>query len=215
MLTGGKLYHSGHVLVLARRSYERIGDYRSESQIPVILATVALEGFVNELEHQAEFAASLGSSVVAATVARALRMAEDGHASILLKINIAYLAMSGALPDTGSQPYQDIELLIRLRNLLVHARPESVEFGEPGVSADFPKIVRSFASRGVIRMPPNGSAIAWQQYVLVPSVAAWAHNTAVRAIRWLAAAAPEEWLRMFLQLQADGLTEIESSGPAV
>lgn len=149
---------------------------------------------------------------MAETVAGVLRQAEDGHASILLKINIAYLAMTGTLPDKGGQLYQDIQLLFKLRNLIVHARPEEVEFGESEKPAEYPKIVRSFASRRVIEMPKSGSAIAWQQYVIVPPVALWAYNTSISAMKWLAASAPERWLRDFLQFQTEELEEIDKTG---
>jgi hypothetical protein len=215
MAMKGLASHSGHIFVLARRCYDRIGAQRTESQIVVILAVVALEGFINELEVHAHLASQGGSSVVAHTLSRALRVAEEERASTLLKINVAHLAMTGEFPDKGAQPYQDIELLFRLRNLLVHARPESVEFGEPGKEAEHPKIVRSFVSRGVIPAPNAGAVIAWQEYVIVPGVAAWAYNTAVRAVIWITGGAKEPRLRTLLEFHTNDIAEIDASRPAV
>lgn len=216
MLSRGTLHHTGHLLVLARRCYERIGAQTSESQIPIILAAVALEGFINDLEHHARTASELGSPSppIASALARALATAEAERASVLLKIGIAHVVMSGSFPDRGSQPYQDIELLFRLRNLLVHSKPEMVEFGEPGKTPDCPKIVRSLASRGVIKTPAAGASVGWQQYVVVPAVAAWAYNTAVRSMKWIATIATEDWLRLFMALQTKDLDEIETTQPA-
>ena len=83
-----------------------------------------------------------------------------------------------------------------------------VRFGQPGVVPDLPKIVERFASRGVIVRPDQGSAKAWSQYVLVPAVGVWAHNTTVLAIKWLVAVAPAEGLRPLLEFLTKDVSEI-------
>lgn len=206
----GTLYHSGSTLTLARRSYERITSTSNEfeSEIPIILSAVALEAFVNELEHMAAAAASLDGNIVSANLARVLAEAEEGKAALLLKIDVANLAMTGTLPDRGAQPYQDVRLLTALRNKLVHGKPEAVEFAEPEEEKKLLNIVTGLIGRGVIPRPTN-PAIAWRQYVFVRSVAAWAHNTAVRARRWFVDLAPEKSnLKMLLEFAAKGSSEI-------
>jgi hypothetical protein len=208
----GKVYHSGHLLLLARQCYNRISPgHESESQIVMIMAAVALEAFLNELEHNAEWAMGLQASQGASNLARVLAQAERGKASLLLKIDLTHLVMTGTLPDRGTQPYQDIQLLISLRNLLVHAGPEELYRAEEGETPEYPKIVRSFVSRGVIRQPTN-PAIGWTQYVLVPAVAGWAHNTVVAAMQWIASlSAREALLNTVLTQVTSGLPRIGTS----
>ncbi|MFN7985508.1 MAG: hypothetical protein U0Q11_27015 [Vicinamibacterales bacterium] len=202
--------YGGHIVVLARRCLERIGTNDSESQIVVILAAAAVEAFLNDLEVYADLANKGTASAVTADLLRALRLAEQERATTLLKVNMVYLAMTGHYPDPGSQPYQDIKLLFQLRNLVVHAKPESVELAESNESLGQPKIVRAFVSRGIIKSPPAGAPVAWRQYVIVPLVAAWAYDVTVRSLHWFAAAVTDPHLKQFLDLQLDGMTIVGS-----
>lgn len=206
----GKMYHSGHLLVLARRCYDRITPgSESESQIVIIMSAVALEGFLNELEH--EWAMGIPATESTSNLARVLAEAERGKASLMLKIDLTHLVLTGTLPDRGSQPYQDVQLLISVRNLLVHARPEELYLAGDGETPEYPKIVRSFVSRGVIGQPTN-PAIGWTQYVLVPEVAAWAYNTVVAAREWIASlCAPDPLLKVVLAHVTSGLAPIGAS----
>jgi len=199
----GKVYHSGHLLFLARKCYERITvGHESESQIVIILAAVALEGFLNDLEHHGDWVTTLQGSPVASNLARVLSEAERGRASSLLKIDLAHLVLTGTLPDKGSQRYQDIQLLFNVRNRLVHAKPEVLQYAEAGEQPEYPDIVKRFVSRGVIPLPTNPS-IGWTEYVLVPPVAAWSYNTVVEAMKWFASNASREPL---LKTALDQLT---------
>jgi hypothetical protein len=200
------LYLSGHLLSLGRRFCADDGP-DAEPRLAVVMAAIALEGFMNELEDQAA-TDSFGPSPNAANLAIALEAIEEGRGSLLTKITIAHLALTGSMPDKGSQPLQDIALLMKLRNLLVHARPEVVELGEVGTTKEQPRIVRACVSRGLIPMPPVGSPVAWQQFVLVPAVARWAFNTGVRGMGWIVGLVPEGPLRELLGLRIEFLKEL-------
>ena len=59
----------------------------------------------------------------AATFAQIMGDAEEDHASIDFKLRLAHWIVTGRPMDKGSKPYQDFALLMRLRNDLVHTKP--------------------------------------------------------------------------------------------
>ena len=81
--------------------------------------------------------------------------------SLLLRIQFAHLALTGQMHDKESQPFQNIALLVKLRNLLVHTRPEEVTIGEEVEGKKFPTIVGQFISLGLISKPTLGAPLAW------------------------------------------------------
>lgn len=195
MPTTTSLQH-GVLLRLARAHHKR-AETEGDCLVVVVLAALALEAFVNDLENCAP---ELGSTPFGATLGTALARADEAGASATLKIDIAHLVMTGTMANRGHRPYQDIELLMKLRNSLVHARPEAVSYGDVPDGLEIPKIVRTFASRALIPLPPAGARVGWREYVLVPPVAGWAIETVEATIRWLAAVCPDHSLKMLLKM---------------
>lgn len=201
-------YNSLHLMGLAQKSFDRVDDSTSESQIVIILATMALEAFINELQHSAEVLLKLKKSDPVEMVARLLGEGEKEHASPLFKIQIAYAAMTGKPADTGSQPFQDLKLLFQLRNLLVHAKPDPLDMIGGDNPPALPQMVRKFVSRALITQPKGKSRSSWQHYVIVPDVAKWAYNSVVRAQKWLSKAAPSGPLKQMLRVMIADIKEI-------
>jgi hypothetical protein len=197
-----------HLLRLARRAYQRTAEDPDDCEVVIILSAIALEATVHELQFMGEFFAQCNPPEGAPLLADLLQRAEEERAAVTFKLELAYLAFTGHLPVRGTQPYQDVDLLLRLRNLLVHPRPETVSYGGRPDGVELPKIVRSFGSRGIIPMPGADANLGWREHVLVKPVAAWAFNTVVRAMRWLAGACPHEGIRTVWTVRADEFAEL-------
>jgi hypothetical protein len=193
------------LLNLTKASYDRLSSDGPECLVVIVLAAISLEAFTNDLQD----VTNVFANDFSVTLRSALEHVEGNRGSLLLKIEIAHLVMTGRIPDPGRQPYQDIELLLKLRNLVVHARPETVSYGEPPAGTELPRIVRSFAGRGIIPLPRPGARIGWREYVLVRPVAAWAFNTVIRTVKWLTQVCPDRNLGELLDIFMRDFTELE------
>ena len=203
-----KSLEGNQLLRLARRAYERSVESSTEYQTVIILSAIALEATMNELQFMGRFFADCTPPEIAPTLAAVLERAEEERVPVLLKIELAFLTFTGKMPEQGAQPYQDLDLLLKLRNLLVHARPETVSYGGRPEGVELPKIVRSFAGRGIIPMPAADSNMGWREYVIVQPVAAWAFNTVLQVMKWLAQACPHESIRLVWNLRAEEFSEL-------
>ncbi|MEZ4554043.1 MAG: IS1595 family transposase [Dehalococcoidia bacterium] len=86
------------------------------------------------------------------------------------------LASAGSL-DHGSQPYQDARMLIRLRNTVVHYRPET------SYSDDVGKLERRLQGKFTGNRLMQGSGNPWwPDHCLGAGCAEWAHTAAKRFV---------------------------------
>ena len=205
------LCHAGHLLVLAKRSFERMGSYTSESEITIILSTLALEAFVNELAYMGDSLSSENIPEEIKAFHSLMHEAESSNAQIGLKIQLAYYALTRKTVDKGALPYQDFDSLIKLRNALAHPKPITVPLDSDGESDyEHCNIVKRLVDRKVIGEPPN-HPLPWRQLLVVPEVAAWSYNVAVQVIRWLVSSIPPSYLRKVADVQIATLEEIHIS----
>lgn len=83
------------------------------------LTVAALEGYANEIWFENEPVASDINQVAARSISELI-----DRESILRKYSLALAFNAGKNLDQGTQPVQDVDALIRLRNEVVHFRPE-------------------------------------------------------------------------------------------
>jgi hypothetical protein len=157
----------------------RQGD---ECQVPIILSAVSLESFFNELQHQLE-APLIGAcgDPTLETLAGVLGELEDNRGSMRSKVRLAYFVLTQSSLPKGEQKFQDLELLIRLRDALVHAKPATFDMQEPHLGSNF-KLVRALSSRHLIPSGSEHEPHVWTHHALTPSVARWSFNTALSNI---------------------------------
>ena len=165
---------SEHVFTIEDNNY-------SENAIDVfILSVTALEAFINE----AAFSPMARSTSRLAMVGDMLEDLDIRRKYVL----VPQLAW-GQTYDPGVQPYQDFEMLVRLRNDLVHYKMKFYSHGqEPGYA-------KTLSQRGLLLLPkpPDLQArFPWPTELLTSKAALWAHNTACRMVRSFIAMADEE-----------------------
>ncbi len=194
-------FSHGHLLLLAKKTYHAPGAYNSNYRNSVILSATAFELFMSELEGFAGWLAERRDDRVAA-LHEVLREAERERVKVLFKVSLAFLAMTGNVPNKGEQPYQDLQLLIRIRNALLHekfGRSGEVEF------AKAPLVLRAAVERGLVPRLENYQQAVITAYLTNQDVAAWAYATVVSAMGWIAHAAPtgiREPLKAFVEQYA-------------
>jgi hypothetical protein len=186
-----------------------------ESLTALLFAAAAFEAFVNELD---ELAAGTGGTRGVEdprikSLAEVLGEAEESKASTRLKYLLAGVALQGTPFDRGAQPWQDLELLIRIRDSIVHLRPIRFQMGDKGFSTTGDKLIQQLRERRLLPTLPDAHVMFYLQWLAPRSVARWAVNTAVRAVMTIVAALPEgEFKQAVLPQYSKDFVEI--AGPS-
>ena len=201
----GISFSSKSFLWMARKAYERSNDQGLEAIVAVIMSVVAVEAFVNELGELAVSPPQMGEKktetdrekVVA--LGSVLQDLEEQSVSTRTKLQVAHHLLTGKALDKGAMPYQDLDLLARIRNELVHKKAEVLVLHPSGKTlGDHHPLIIRLAQRGVIEAPSEKQAPQFQPFITRPEVALWAHNTALATIRFVMDLLPEGFVKQIL-----------------
>jgi hypothetical protein len=164
---------------LAEAAYNRSTSDPREAISCIILSAIGFEAFFNEFLERAGKAEASEPDSVKVFYSVGSRM-EQQHASLLAKLEIAYFTFRGREIARGNRPFQDFQLLVVLRNALVHQKPEIMTIDWLG--EDDPeehKLVTALSSRGLIKKPPTGQGNQLLRNVSNAKLARWAYNVSV------------------------------------
>jgi hypothetical protein len=171
---------------------ERAGDVcTTDSLIAIVFAAASVEGFLNEL---AELARSLNNNVANPGFEKVDRFgklavdAEESRASAKFKFRLAEAVFESATMSKGTQPYQDLCLLIDLRNALIHLKPSSRE-----------GILKQLEGRNLLADELTDN-VSWLRRATTRATAEWALKTADSAIEYLARLVPEGSFKVLVNL---------------
>jgi hypothetical protein len=177
-------YTSSQMFTVARVEAHRSNPSQNDALVGIIFSALAIEAFINDLMELCEVYSRMGDkSVSIKTFVTLLKQAEESRASIELKLHLASVAFRGAAFDRGISPYQDFNLLFKLRNTLVHAKPDTIilENGEYVRKAEgVEKILSALESRNLISNEPGQDFFT---IVTTSAVVTWAHEVAVKVTR--------------------------------
>lgn len=126
-------YHSFSLLRSARGLVERLSsapdaEERDSTALSALLfAAMSVEAFFNDLADMAHFSAEVAQRQevelpLDAALADALDEVEKSRGSVRLKLLVAMVVIGKPL-SKGEEPYQSFNLLFRIRDAMVHARP--------------------------------------------------------------------------------------------
>lgn len=209
--------HSGTMLLQARKAYERSQRESWDAMTSILLSALALECFVNELD---ELIANrvLDDAIPELISSRIVTaLLEESKASLIPRIDAYHFALRGKPIDRGQGPMQDLKFLIQLRNALVHRKSERMLF--PVTDGDGArkthKFVSYLAARKIIPKSEAHVPGAWSQYVLVPSVAMWAHNTVVDLTMEIVSWLPEGNFKCISEVRTNNCCKITVEQPQV
>lgn len=97
---------------------------RRDALVTIVLATISTEAFINEFHHLAKDQSGPAAPGWINALGDVLGEAEESRASIESKYQLARFILTGQPFDRGASPFQDFALLISVRNLIVHAKPQ-------------------------------------------------------------------------------------------
>ncbi len=91
--------------------------------------------------------------------------------------------LRGSPLDRGAQPYQDFDLLLTIRDFVVHQKPEHLISRDGVMKTSHASIGRELRSRRLLPDEPIGTTVALLDEISEPAVAAWAIATVVLVAR--------------------------------
>ncbi|MFN8669639.1 MAG: hypothetical protein U0164_20795 [Gemmatimonadaceae bacterium] len=203
--------HYGNIIRLARDLAREAEKQPLKSIAAIIMSAASVEGFINELLEELQFELHGSSSSKMPRKLRLLaRLAgelDQRNASVALKLQLYVGCLRTEPWDTGHAMYQDLDLLLKLRNALVHSRPERLSIDDLESSKRQP-LVERLHSRVPLRIVPQreplvrmlGPALVVQQ----PEVAQWAFATAERTCLALAECMPRGLRRTLARAKVTG-----------
>ena len=188
------LNSAGHILLVARNAYFRSATYdQYDALSSITLSAVGLECFVNEFADRlsADYLHQNDKSLC--DVEYALAAIERSHGSLRTKIDAIGFYLTRERINWGHAPFQDLAFLLKLRNKLVHRKPEKFDydFDDPEREYTPHDDVAFLVSRKIICPPNSKTPPQWGAYVLCPETARWAFNTVVDVILEIVALIPE------------------------
>jgi hypothetical protein len=170
----------------------RIGGQRS-ALISVVFSVIALEAFVNEMTEHAQQMSAYQPMVEGPEVilfAQVMGDAEEAHTRLESKLTLANWILSGRNVDRGSQPYQDLVLLMRLRNDLVHTKPNRLfVYGTTTNEEAHRELMVKFRDKNILANDKDTGS--WTYLAQTKAVAEWSCRTAAHVVNDLCSGATQ------------------------
>ncbi len=189
-------FHSGHLYDVALNAATGHDAGNTDPLIPIVFTALSLEAFINESAGMARTVPTADKQEIVEGFSSVMKELEDRKEAILVKFHMALLVFSGETWREGSQPFQDLKLLLTLRNAIAHMKTDvwstAVKSGEPDPERSldsYPKFVQALRQRGLIEKPGNSES--WLEVIAQPKVAIWACKTASIVTKEFYQAIPE------------------------
>jgi hypothetical protein len=147
-------FNSATLFHIAQTARDRARDNAADATVAIVFAVSAVESFLNEILDRLRFDHNRDQPELerARTMSEAAELFNK-NAKVALKIQILSAALSGVTMDRGAQPLQDFDLLVKVRNILVHYRPEVLP--ESGKPVTHESLYGRLAEKGLV--PPQSS----------------------------------------------------------
>jgi len=131
-------------------------------------------------------------------------------------LKAAEITFCGQPPDQGAKPYQGFDQLMRLRNHVLHLKPEPVEFENGARVSPVHKLVVGLESVGVIpqEQDPTETVDRSDSRLFTSRVAQFCCNTATKVVKYAAGIAPDSF-GQHEQWRAESWVQIEDEPSAV
>jgi len=158
---------------------------QTDALVAIVFAALAVEAFVNEFGELVadEFYWDSRVTPDLSGLAHAFSALETERGSLELKLHVVRIALQGSPWSPGEGSFQELTLLLRLRNALVHLKldvrtgdTESPDAGPP------PSLLTHLRSKGILAQDQDPKAATWTLPVSTRAAARWACNVAARII---------------------------------
>jgi hypothetical protein len=149
---------------------------KREALIAIVFSAMSIEAMVNEVELVAKFVAQAPGNEGALTLVDLLHEAEERHASIWLKLAITVAAVSGKSFDSSKGVFDEIKILFKIRDALVHLKGELIDDQNLKVH----DVVKKLIDKNILRKNALEKGQSWLDTVADPIVADWACSLPLR-----------------------------------
>jgi hypothetical protein len=154
----------------------------SEAWISIAFSMIALESFMNETLDYCGIYARFGEKYpIVSLFVQVMSVLESRKASLEDKYSVAHSLLVGKPADFASQPYQDMRLLIALRNELVHFKPTAPLSRSEDYHPVRETLRAKLRAKNVLAEKPE-NAESWIFHVGTRATAEWACKTAASVI---------------------------------
>lgn len=189
-----------------KRSITFVEKFPGDCQITIILAAQTLESFFNELAIIKNFIDQEYITPQIETLCEILSELEQSKGSLKLKLLNTEFILNGSSEFKSSELYENFNLLISLRNRIVHPRPIKVT---DTVKND--KLFKSFNSKKLTDYYNNESTIERSilYYLMNIKVAQWAMDTVKGLILHFIDSLPSKEAQVAMGIVLISLLEID------
>jgi hypothetical protein len=195
------IQHAGRLFNVALQAANNIkAGWRDRHQeaalVSLVFAVVSLEAFFNEAVELAEMCLTSERALVAdgripkfpepsVVSLFAQEMAKQSTAPLLTRVHIANRLLTGRKAGKKAQPFRDLALLLRLRNQLVHFRPNEI-YAHRKVTAEMlstrgNSIVEELRPARVLATNIVG-VTGWTDWIETKAMAKWSCDVASRVV---------------------------------
>jgi hypothetical protein len=122
----------------------------------LMLAAASVEGLVNEIAESVLQPTHSGTTATAVIdMANRVLAVEARQGPTVQKVEEALTALNGAAFDTRNSGFQEMKLLFRARNGLLHLKLDARELGKPDRRKGLPAVVRDLKVRRLTGLDPS------------------------------------------------------------
>lgn len=185
---GIQFIDSGNIFMVAVSAAKKITapdreGGESEAWISIAFSVIALESFMNEtLDFCDRYVRAGEKRPIVSLFVQVMSVLESRKASLEDKYSVAHSLLVGKPADFSSQPYQDMRLLIALRNELVHFKPTAPRLSFSDHQHPVRETLRAKLRAKNILAEKTEYAESWIFHVGTRATAEWACKTAASVI---------------------------------
>jgi hypothetical protein len=182
---GARCIDNGNLFMVAVEAAKKIEapareGGESQAWVSIAFSVITLESFLNETLEFAESAVASGErNPFVALFAKVMAAIE--RASLEDKFSVAHVLVADRPADFGSHPYQDLPLLVALRNELTHFKPTAPISYAPEYHPVREKLRAKLDSKNILAEAVE-YAESWIFHVGTKAVAEWACKTTAGVI---------------------------------
>src|ERR1017187_10102608 len=119
--------HAGHLFGIAKKAAARSTKDRDFSIVSTMFSVSALEAFINESAELTKLVPTAQRQKIVEGYSAVMSELEERKEALLVKLHMGLLVFSGSTWDEGAQPFQDLKLLLAIRNQIVHIKTDRWE----------------------------------------------------------------------------------------
>jgi hypothetical protein len=198
----GRLINAGSIFGIAVASAKGINapprqGGKDAALVSLVFAEASLEAFLNEsIELALDHSHDPKEPQIASSFAQL--MPDFERSGLESKFQLAHWILTGNPYEKGAQPYQDFLLLMRVRNALLHYKPDPpLEIpgeGQLTAGSHSNNVLDSLRSKNILADFQPGVQASWTAFVSTKAVAEWACKAASHMVLdFLSKLPPSSW----------------------